>query len=115
MQLFCYPKCSTCKKAVKWLEANDLTFEYIDITLTPPSSAVIKEQFIKNDYPIKRFFNTSGIQYRELGIKDQLPNLSENEIFELLASNGKLIKRPFLITDKGLFLGFKEDVWKTMI
>ena len=114
MKLYCYPKWSTCKKAVNWLEANDIKFEYIDITLTPPSATELESLFKQNDYPIKKFFNTSGVKYRELGVKDLLPNLSEPEIFDLLSSDGKLIKRPFLVKNQTVLIGFKENLYQQL-
>lgn len=111
-KLFCYPRWSSCKKAVNWLDANNIEFEYIDITIYPPNVSVLKNIFNLNDFPIKKFFNTSGVSYRELGMKDKLPKLSNDEAFELLANDGKLIKRPFFIFNNTLLVGFKEDLWK---
>lgn len=99
---------------MNWLEANDIKFEYIDITQAPPNKTELESLFKQNDYPIKKFFNTSGVKYRELGVKDLLPNLSESEIFELLSSDGKLIKRPFLVKDHMVLIGFKEDLWSKL-
>lgn len=111
MKLYCYPKWSTCKKAVNWLDANHIKYDYIDITTEPPTGQELKVLFEANDYPIKKFFNTSGVKYRELGVKDLLPTLAEDEVFNLLASDGKLIKRPFLVDGQHVLIAFKETLW----
>lgn len=100
---------------MNWLDANQIQFEYIDITKEPPSAELLKELFEANDYPIKKFFNTSGVKYRELGVKELLPTLSEEATFELLASDGKLIKRPFLVNNKEILIGFKDETWETIL
>ncbi|MDF7798022.1 arsenate reductase family protein [Pontiellaceae bacterium B1224] len=114
MKIYTYSKCSTCRKATKWLKEQNLAFEEIPIRETPPSLDEIREMFgYVGD--LKKLFNTSGMDYRALGMKDKLPSMNEEEAFELLASNGNLIKRPFLIDkDKGT-VGFKEDVWEALL
>lgn len=114
-KLFCYPKWGTCRKAVNWLEANNIQFEYVDITLSPPSKQVIRDLFEANDYPLKAYFNTSGVRYRDLNMKDRLMSISNEEAFDLLSSEGKLIKRPFFICEDKLLIGFKEDIWRENI
>lgn len=111
-KLFCYPKWSSCRKARNWLDANDYEYEYVDITLTPPDEKTIKKLFESNDYAIKKFFNTAGVVYKELKLKDKLDSMTEEECFSLLASNGKLIKRPFFIYDDILLIGYKEEIWE---
>jgi arsenate reductase len=114
MKIYNYSKCSTCRKATKWLKEQDIAFEEIPIRETPPGVDELRNMF---DYvgDLKKLFNTSGQDYRALGMKDKLPSMSPEEAFEVLASNGNLIKRPFLIDkDKGI-TGFKEEVWETLL
>ena len=107
-----YPRCSTCKKAKKWLEENNLEFEEKDIVEDNPNFEELKEWFEKSELPLKRFFNTSGMKYRELKLKDKLPDMSEEEQLELLATDGMLIKRPILVTDDVVLTGFKVKEWE---
>ena len=114
MKMYTYKKCSTCRKATKWLTAQNIAFEEIPIRETPPSVDELK-QMLDHVGDLKKLFNTSGMDYRSLGMKDKLPSLSTDEALELLASNGNLIKRPFLLAaDKGA-TGFKEDVWAALL
>lgn len=110
-----YPKCSTCKKAKRWLEANKI--EYIDrnILEETPTIKELSEWIKQSDQDIKKWFNTSGIKYKELNLKEKLNILTEKEKVVLLASDGMLIKRPILISDKGIWLGFKEEKWKNLL
>ena len=110
-----YPKCSTCKKAKKWLEGNNI--EFIDRNIVEETSTVeeLTEWIQKSEEELKKWFNTSGLKYKELNLKDKLVTMSDKEKIELLASNGMLIKRPLLISDKGIFIGFKEENWKKLI
>lgn len=110
MKLYQYPKCSTCRKAVKFLKDNNIEFESHDITLTPPSIGELSLMlgFVGDK---KKLFNTSGVQYRELGMKDKLPSLSDDAALTLLSKNGKLIKRPFLLSKNVGLVGFKEELW----
>ncbi|MGN7477532.1 arsenate reductase family protein [Solibacillus silvestris] len=111
-----YPKCTTCKKAQKWLEENDVQYENIHIVEQTPSKEQLKAYYEASGMPLKKFFNTSGMKYRELGLKDKLETMSEDEQLELLASDGMLIKRPLVTDGKKLTLGFKEsdflETWK---
>lgn len=107
-----YPKCSTCKKAKKWLEENNVEFEDRNIIEETPTIEELTEWIKSNELDIKKWFNTSGLKYKELNLKEKLPNMSDEEKIKLLASNGMLIKRPLLITDKGIYIGFKEEMWK---
>lgn len=113
--LYCYPKWGTCRKAVNWLDANNLEYNYVDITITPPSEEILMKLFNQNDYPIKKFFNTAGLVYKEMKLKDKLASLTEEECIKLLSSNGKLIKRPFFIYEDKLLISFKEELWYQLL
>ncbi len=112
MKVYEYPKCTTCKKAVKWLNENNIVFEDIHIKENNPTREVLKEAYEKSGLPLKRFFNTSGQKYRELQLKDKLPTMTEEEQLELLASDGMLVKRPLVIKDDVVLTGFKEAEWQ---
>lgn len=108
-----YPTCSTCKKAAKWLDAAGVAYSKRHIVEQPPSADELRSWAATCDIPVKRLFNTSGKLYRELGIKDRLAaGMSDDEAFELLGSNGMLVKRPILVGDGVVLVGFKEDAWK---
>lgn len=111
MLFICYPKCTTCKKAQSWLETHGLSFQLRDIKLENPSEKELRQWHEKSGLPLKRFFNTSGQQYRALELKDKLPNMTEEEQFSLLATDGMLVKRPILVTDDKVLVGFKEAEW----
>ena len=116
MKLYQYPKCSTCRKANKLLKLEDIDFESIDITEKPPSKAELKVMLASYAGDIRKLFNTSGVQYRELNMKEKLPTMSTLQAIDLLAANGKLIKRPFLLNDqKRGIVGFKQDAWKQFL
>ncbi len=106
-----YPKCSTCKKAKKWLDDNGISHEDRHIVEQNPSAEEIKGWVEVSGLPIKRFFNTSGIKYRELELKDKLPTMSDEEQYALLATDGMLVKRPVLVGDGFVKVGFREKVW----
>ncbi|MDO4445287.1 MAG: arsenate reductase family protein [Bacillota bacterium] len=106
-----YPKCTTCKKAKKWLENQNISFTDRHIVEENPTLEELKEWVAKSGLPMKRFFNTSGMKYRELQLKDKLPQMSEEEQLELLASDGMLVKRPVLVGDDFVLTGFKEKEW----
>lgn len=112
MKFYGYKKCSTAKKAKKWLLDNDIKFEEIDLIDTPPTREEIENIYKNSGIELKKFFNTSGVKYRELGLKDVIKTASEDEMLDLLASDGKLIKRPLLVNDKKVLIGFKEDEYK---
>ncbi|MGK0374524.1 MAG: Spx/MgsR family transcriptional regulator [Arenicella sp.] len=115
MKLYQYPNCSTCRKAVKFLTENEAQFESIDITKQPPSQDELQTMLANYQGDIRKLFNTSGMQYRQLNMKDKLPGMSTNQAIALLADNGKLIKRPFLINgDKGI-VAFKQELWADFI
>lgn len=109
-----YPRCGTCRKATKWLQEKGISVESIDITEHPPGKDELNEMLGYVDGNIRKLFNTSGIQYRELKIKDRLPTMSNAEAIDLLAGNGKLIKRPFVLTANGGTVGFKEADWEKL-
>lgn len=106
-----YPKCSTCRRAKKYLEEHQVDFEDRHIIDNRPTAEELKEWIGRSGYPIKKFFNTSGMKYRELGLKDKLVNMSEEEQLQLLASDGMLVKRPLLIEDNRILVGFRETEW----
>jgi len=114
-QVYCYAKCSTCKRALQWLDEKQIPYEEIDIKGDHPDAATLKELHQRSGLPLKRFFNTSGMIYREMGLSKKLPTMSEEEMYSLLATDGMLVKRPLLVTAKGVFPGFKEDVWNELI
>lgn len=105
-----YPKCSTCQRAKKWLEMNQIEFEDRHIVENNPTEEELKVWIAKSGYPIKRFFNTSGMKYRELGLKEKLETMSEEEQIRVLATDGMLVKRPLIIGEK-ILVGFREKEW----
>ncbi len=107
-----YPKCSTCKKARKHLENAGVDFESRHIVEENPTAEELKDWIETSGYPVKKFFNTSGMKYRELGLKDKLPEMSDDDKIELLASDGMLVKRPILIDGDRVLVGFKEKEWE---
>lgn len=115
IKLIYYPKCSTCIKAKKYLEENNIVFETRDIVLDTPSASELNNIINKSKKDIKKFFNTSGIKYRELGLKDKLSTMTEEEMINILATDGMLIKRPILISDDKVLIGFKEKEWRELL
>ena len=112
MLLLCYPKCGTCRKAEKWLADHDVTVEYRDIKEQNPTYEELKEWAGRSGLPLKKFFNTSGLQYKAMGLKDKLPEMGEEEQLRLLSTDGMLVKRPILVGDGFVLVGFREDQWK---
>lgn len=110
-----YPKCSTCKKAVKYLKDNNVEFESRDIKENNPSAEELQKWHERSGLPLKKFFNTSGLKYKELGLKDKLSSMSEEEQYQLLASDGMLVKRPILAGDDFVLVGFREEQWSDII
>ena len=106
-----YAKCSTCKKAKNWLESNGVEFEDRHIVENNPTADELKAWYEKSGFPLKKFFNTSGLKYKELGLKDKLPDMTEEEQINLLATDGMLVKRPLVIGDDFVLIGFKEAQW----
>lgn len=108
LMFYAYPKCGTCRKAKKWLEENNIAFKEIHIVENPPSKQELRELYEKSGLELKKFFNTSGKKYRELGLKDRLKDMTEDEMLELLASDGMLIKRPIVSDGNKVTVGFRE-------
>ena len=109
VKFICYPKCTTCQKAQKWLDDNNIEYEFRDIKLDNPTLDELTEWYKKSGLPLKRFFNTSGLLYKSLDLKNKLLTMSEEEMLNLLATDGMLVKRPLLIDDDFVLVGFKED------
>ena len=107
-----YPKCTTCKRAKKWLTENGIDFEDRDIKENNPSKEELKGWLDKSGLEIKKFFNTSGVLYREQGMKDKVKTLSEDELLDILASDGMMVKRPIVVTESSVLVGFKEAEWE---
>lgn len=115
MLLIEYPKCSTCQKARKWLEANEISVQLRNIKEDSPSIEDLKGWQKLSGLPLKKFFNTSGLKYKELGLKDTLSSMSEDEQFALLASDGMLVKRPILVGSSFVLVGFQEAAWSSAL
>lgn len=115
MLFLCYPKCSTCQKARKWLEEQGVSFEERDIKLNNPTEEELRTWYARSGLPLKRFFNTSGLQYKALGLKDKLPTMSEEEQLALLATDGMLVKRPLVVGEDFVLTGFKQAEWEQTI
>ena len=111
LKFICYPKCTTCQKAKKWLDDNKIEYELRDIKLNNPTLDELTEWHNNSGLPLKKFFNTSGLIYKNMGLKDKLPNMTDEEKLRLLASDGMLVKRPILVGDDFVFIGFKEKEW----
>lgn len=111
MLFICYPRCSTCQKAKKWLDGHNMEYTERHIVDNNPTRDELKEWYQKSGLPLKKLFNTSGLLYKEMRLKDKLPVMSEEEQLELLATNGMLVKRPLLITEDVVLVGFKETEW----
>ena len=112
MLVLVYRKCSTCLKALKWLEENHVDFVERAIVEEHPTYEELKQWYAKSGLPLKKFFNTSGMLYKEMGLKDQLPGMSEEEQLKLLATNGMLVKRPLVVGDDFVLTGFREKDWE---
>ena len=111
IRFICYPKCTTCQRAKKWLDDNKIGYTFRDIKLDNPSLEELTEWYKKSGLPLKKFFNTSGLLYKSLDLKNKLPEMSEDEMLKLLATDGILVKRPLLIDDNFVLVGFKEAQW----
>lgn len=114
MLFICYPKCSTCRKAKTWLEGHNISYELRDIKEDNPTAQELSEWQKKSGLPLKKFFNTSGMLYREMGLKDKLKTMTDQEMLDLLATDGMLVKRPILVTDDAVLVGFKEAEYQTV-
>ena len=115
IKVYCYSKCSTCKKALKWLDDKGVKYELIDIKENNPGETELREYHAKSGLPLKRFFNTSGMIYRDMELSKKLPSMSDDEQFALLASDGMLVKRPLLVKDDTVLTGFKEKEWESIL
>ena len=115
VEFICYPKCTTCQKARKWLEDNQIKYELRDIKFDNPTLDELTEWHKKSGLPLKKFFNTSGLLYKSLDLKSKLPTMTEDEMFRLLASDGMLVKRPLLIGEDFVLAGFKDTEWKNKV
>ena len=111
LTVYCYSRCTTCQKALKWLDEKGISYKLIDIKADQPDEETLRKYHALSGLPLKRFFNTSGIPYRELGLAKKLPEMSEDGQFALLASDGMLVKRPLLIGDDFVLTGFRENEW----
>ncbi|MCR4651531.1 MAG: arsenate reductase family protein [Lachnospiraceae bacterium] len=115
VKVYCYSRCTTCKKALKWLDDNKVEYKLIDIKEDHPDEKTLRQLHKKSGLPLKRFFNTSGQLYREMELSKKLPDISEDEMFGLLASNGMLVKRPLLVSNDKVLTGFKEEEWQNAV
>lgn len=110
--VYCYSRCGTCKKAVAYLQERGIKFNYIDLVENTPKKEELKSLFKRGNYPLKRFFNTSGMKYREMNLKEKFPTMSEDQIFALLSGEGMLIKRPIITDGKSIVVvGFRQQEW----
>ena len=115
MKFICYPKCSTCQKAQKWLDDNGIAYELRDIKTENPTYDELAAWHALSGLPLKKFFNTSGLLYKSLNLKEKLPDMSEDEQLRLLATDGMLVKRPLIIADTFVLVGFKAPDWETRL
>ena len=115
IKFICYPKCTTCQKAKKWLDDNKIEYELRDIKLENPTLQELTEWYNKSGLPLKRFFNTSGLLYKSLDLKNKIPTMTEDEMLRLLSTDGMLVKRPIIIGADFVLVGFKETEWTEKI
>lgn len=115
LKFICYPKCTTCQKAKKWLDDNRVEYEFRDIKLDNPTLDELTEWHKRSGLPLKKFFNTSGLLYKSLDLKNKFAQMTEYEMMKLLATDGMLVKRPLLVGDDFVLVGFKEVEWKETI
>lgn len=115
MLFLCYPKCSTCQKAKAWLDERGISYDLRDIKTDNPTAEELTLWYRKSGLPLKKFFNTSGLQYKALGLKDKLPDMSETEQLALLATDGMLVKRPLLVGDSFVLTGFRAAEWEAAL
>ena len=114
IKFICYPKCTTCQKAKKWLDDNHIEYELRDIKLDNPTIEELTEWHEKSSLPMKKFFNTSGLLYKSFDLKNKLPNMTDDEMLRLLATDGMLVKRPLLVGESFVLVGFKELEWNNV-
>ena len=115
LKFICYPKCTTCQRTKKWLDENKIEYELRDIKLNNPDLQELTDWYKKSGLPLKKFFNTSGLLYKSLDLKNRLPKITEDEMLKLLATDGMLVKRPLLISDNFVLVGFKAEEWSNTI
>lgn len=115
MTFICYPKCTTCQRARTWLDNNQIAYTFRDIKTERPDYDELAEWYKRSGLPLKRFFNTSGLLYKSMELKDKLPGMSEEEMLRLLSTDGMLVKRPLLIGDNFVLVGFKEAEWENRL
>ena len=115
MTFICYPKCTTCRKAQKWLDENRIAYDLRNIKLENPAYEELAAWHQRSGLPLKKFFNTSGLLYKSMALKDKLPAMSEDEMLKLLATDGMLVKRPLLVDDDFALVGFKEAEWESRL
>lgn len=113
MTFICYPKCTTCQKAQKWLDENGISYTFRDIKMEYPTYGELSAWHRRSGLPLKKFFNTSGLLYKSMALKDKLPTMSEDEMLTLLATDGMLVKRPLLVGNDFVLVGFKEAEWES--
>ena len=115
LKYICYPKCTTCQKARKWLDDNGIEYELRDIKINNPTLSEITEWYRKSGLTLKKFFNTSGLLYKSLDLKNKLPGMTEEEMLSLLSTDGMLVKRPIVVGEDFVLVGFKEDEWSKKV
>lgn len=115
IKVYCYDRCSTCRKALNWLIKNGIEHEVVDIKENHPDKETLRQYYILSGLPLKRFFNTSGIQYREMGLSQKLSEMSEDEQLSLLSSDGMLVKRPLAVGDGFVMTGFNDEEWSAKL
>ena len=115
MTFICYPKCTTCQKAQRWLDENQIPYELRDIKTENPAYEELSGWYRRSGLPLKKFFNTSGLLYKSMVLKEKLPAMSEDEMLKLLATDGMLVKRPLLVGDDFVLVGFKETEWESRL
>ena len=115
LKFICYAKCTTCQKARKWLDENNIEYEFRDIKSENPTVEELREWYKVSGLPLKKFFNTSGLLYKSMELKDKLPHMNDDEMLALLATDGMLVKRPIAVGDDFVLVGFKEAEWKVKL
>ena len=115
LQFICYPKCTTCQRAQKWLDGKGIEYDFRDIKLEKPTLGELTEWYERSGLPLKRFFNTSGLLYKSLDLKSRLPEMTEEEMLKLLSTDGMLVKRPIFVGDDFVLVGFQEAEWEKRV
>ncbi len=115
MKFICYPKCTTCQRAQKWLDDNNIKYEFRDVKIDNPTLEELTRWWGKSGLPLKKLFNTSGLLYKSLDLKSKLPEMSEDEMLKLLSTDGMLVKRPLVVGENFVLVGFKEAEWSALL